>query len=1346
MTDITAIGPDGTRHVFPAGTSQEVIDRVMRRNIQTASRQRAGAGSAARDHAQRTGRRSLWERFSDNVEDVWQTSFVTESFRAGRLEASQQVNGDLSFEEIQRRDGLIGNPIRGLGRAVGALQETFGDSDADDDVTNERARRANFAAVNDCQQGNDSFLSYAREGDIGGTLAHGSVAILGTLVGAMADPTSYLSSGRSLVMRAATQASLAGGVDALAQNASVDAGIQDSFDWARNGMSALTGAGFTIGGDVLARGSRFVTDRFFRQPEAAARAELDVADELLQTPLTEADIEPSAPLRALPAPAQIADEGIEVEVVTTGEAADVRRTPDGSPDDTGLPARREPEATSGNPEGEPQGDGAAGWDDVDWGRRRSPERAKAAREHLETLRKSIKPEAVRDFIRLLDEGVPEDGDARYINPDWIDWRKLDAQPDELVNLSNAFGSAFADLFKKAGVGPQAWAVTRRKVKQFGHTLSDFQKTHADVTGEGGLARKSIAMMEMFEAGIDDAATRIRVIRDAARDGNPPSAATIRELAEATQRVAIMGAEEAAVRGEIARALNARKMRRTPTAMVNDLQAAFTELDEAMNAGGKMSDPEVMDKVLSDLLDGFDKKGPAGFNVRFRKMRKMGVTDYIGYTTVANLLSGIPTHFKNLVGTPTHATFDLAARFVAATTVAPLRRALMGSAAKDTRSVTVREGVAYMQGGLSAMGEAMGLGFEAFKRGAPVADRASAVMTDTDFVPFAYSKERLAKWAKDGVGPGDLADMAGVAYFEILRTFGFRPSVAADEFFKAIARRAELHAFAVREASYQSAKVGPKDAQKTFDAIHKAILNEPTDAALAEAKAMFGFGGKDRKKAYALGSPEFEMQNTLRAIDARQAAIEHSQLISYQTTLDGQVIPKLEQFLRTVPIFKHFSANFVRTPTQLFKAAFRDYNPITAPFVVAMEHVSPIGRARHKAFFDALRGDEEALAGGGAAAEMVIARQVVGAAVLSAIWGIWAQGSIVGADVPEGDEYAGVLPYSVKVPGVGWVQYTGYSPLAEHLGLVADVGQIFRTKEMTDEDEFNLFGALAVAVRGNVFNKSFLKGMSDFMDVIQGGKFQSNDTDNTARGMGDGASSLLLGRAIPLASFLRRWAEASDTDPDGRAITRDARSFFERAASYLPGLRESLAIKRDFMGRPVLKGPGEVGVLQVAKVSRPKTDPLEVELANLANNPRVNMVISQTPAVLDGQRLTAEEHNRLIEIQGQLYRNPRNGRNMEEALRHLIDTPAYVEADPGYRETLLKRVISDYREDGKKAAFNPNSGHYMRDLVERTSPQRLAGLARSRGWTADTAMRHRGRSFGLTPDDTEALREALDETR
>jgi hypothetical protein len=1344
MTDITAIGPDGTRHVFPAGTSQEVIDRVMRQNIQASRRQRAAAGSAARDHAERTGRRSLWERFTDNVEDVWNTSALAENYRAGRLEAVQAASGQMTDEQLRAMEARGG--MREIGQVIGSIQYRLNPdgtaADARADIVNERQRRADYAAVNDRQQGNDSFLSYAREGDVGGTLAHGTVALLGTMTGALADPFSYISAGRTVLAKALTQAGVAAGADALAQDASVTSGVQDTFDWARNGMSALTGAGFTIGGDVLARGSRYVTDRFFRQPEADARADLDVADELLQPPLTEVDIEPSAPLRALPAPAQIADEGIEVEVVATGEVVDVRRTPE----DTSLPARRDPEARSGDPEGEPQGDGVGGWDDVDWGRRRSPERAKAALDHLEALRKSIKPEAVRDFIRLLDEGVPEDGDARYINKDWIDWRKLDANPEELVNLSNAFGSAFADLFTKAGVGPQAWAVTRRKVKQFGHTLSDFQKTHADVTGEGGLARKSIAMMEMFEAGIDDAATRIRAIRDAARNGNPPSAATIRELAEATQRVAIMGAEEAAVGGEMARALNARKMRRTPTAMVNDLQAAFSELDEAMNGSGKMSDPEVMDKVLSDLLDGFDKKGPAGFNARFRKMRKMGVMDYIGYTAVANLLSGLMTHFKNLFGTPTHSTLDLAARFVAATTVAPIRRTLLGSAAKNTSSVTVREGVAYMQGGISALGEAMGLGFEAFKKGAPVADRASAVMTETDFVPFAYSKERLAKWVKDGIGPGDLADMAGVAFFEILRTFGFRPSVASDEFFKAIARRAELHAFAIREASYQSAKVGPKDAQKTFEAIHQSILNEPTDAALAEAKAMFGFGGKDRKARYAIGSPEFEMQNVLRAVDARQAAIEHSQLVSYQTTLDGQVIPKLEQFLRAWPLFKHFSANFVRTPTQIFKAAFRDYNPVTAPFVIALEATTPLGRQRHKAFFDALRGDEEALAGGGAAAEMVIARQVVGAAVLSAMWGIWTQGYIVGADVPEGDEYAGVLPFSVKLPGVGWVQYTGYSPLAEHIGLVADVGQIFRTKELTDEDEFNLMGALAVAVRGNVFNKSFLKGMSDFMDVIQGGKYQSNDTDNTARGMSDGAASLILGRVIPLASFMRRWAAASDTDPDGRAITRDARTWAEQFASYLPGIRESLAIKRDFMGRPVLKGPGEVGVFQVANVSRPKTDPLEVELANLANNPRVNMVISRTPTVLDGQRLTAEEHNRLIEIQGQLYRNPRNGRNMEEALRHLITTPVYTDADPSYRETLISRVISDYREDGKKAAFNPDSDHYMRDLVERTSPRRLAGLARTRGWDASTAMRERGRSYGLTPEDTEALREALNETR
>lgn len=1366
---ITVRGPDGSVHTFPEGTDEAVIRRAMARHYGNAPEQRRATASAARQTAERTGRRNAFERFWDDAKDGWKTSWIAESWRAGELEGAQSVqtnerdiqlrrSGQITGAEHQRRIRagqaelerrdvpFLGNPVRSLGRAKGALmQGLFGAEGGVEHfegvIADERTRRQEFAALNDADQGGDSFLRYQREGDYVGLAAHGAAALGGTLAAAALDPVSYIGMGRTLIVKAATQASLAGAFDFIAQDAAIDAGVQDKFDTGRLALSAAAGGAFQAFGDGLGKSSKWFRDRFFGQPEAPHVGDLDAADDLARPALSETEvdkvpalIEPPARVVEAEAPEPVTPKAPEVDPeapkpsqLVPAEEPAARRA--GDPVDP-VPA------TVVAPEGGPKasaGDGAAGWDDVDWGKRRSPERVQAALKHLESLQKWIKPDAVEAFVRRMDEGIEGAAEGVFLNARWVDWDAFKESPENLIGLHNVLADVFGDLYRAAGVKKQGWSETRKIAKQMGVTMSDVIKTHADVTGEGGLTVKMYAMRDAFNASVDDAAAQMRTTLADLRSGKLDADA-VRNVAALVQRSAILGAADASVSGEIARALQSRKMLSQPRHVLNDLQSAFDTLNDSLNSADGLQNPADVEKVIDDLLKGYDKKGAAGFNSRLRKMRAMGVMDYIGYAAVANLLSGIPTHVRNAVGTPTHAVLNLASKFVAAGVVRPIRQGALKLAGVESRSVTVRDTVAYVEGTYEALGEAMRLGFKAFVKGAPVADNVSGLITDTAHIPFAYSNARLQKWVQNGPSLATIGDVLGVAYFEVARTFGFRPSVAMDEFNKALARRAELRSLALREASYEAGKRGTgAEAKRVFEATQKAILEEPTSEALAAAKALFGPGGEDVNASFSPDSPEFQMQAILKGIDVRQAAVDHAQLLAYQQS--GAVVESLEKFLRKVPIVKHFAANFVRTPTQLFVAAFRDYNPVTAPIVLAFEAIGEGGRARHKAFFDALRGEEDAIAGGGAAAEMVIARQIVGAGILGVVWSYWADGGIVGAQVPEGDEYAGVLPYSIRLPNGEWVQFTGFSPLAEHLGLVADVGQIMRDKETTDDQDFSLIGALGVAIRGNVFNKSFLKGVSDFMDLISGGDYATDDPNNTAAGMARGAASLLLGRAIPLSSFMKRLSESQDH------VTRDARTWIEQATAYLPNQRESLALKRDFMGRPIIRKPGERGVFQVAKTSRASGDPLEIELHNLAARPVSALDIRPTPSSLDGIKLDAHEHNRLQEIQGQLYRDRRSGRNMEEELRHLITTDGYQTAAPEYRETLIKKVITEYRRAGKKAALNPNSPLYMRELAARTGPERIRRAASANGWDFDETFRRRGRAFGLTDDDRQ-LAEAL----
>ncbi len=1333
--EITAVGPDGRRHIFPAGTRQEVIDGVMRRTYGQPTRQATAAAARAVTPEGRP-RRSLWDRFTDNAEDVWQTSVLAESFRAGRVEGAQQTNGEVSFDELRRRDGLIGNPIRQLGRAVGAAQEALGNSDADEDVVNERARRDELARVNDRQRGNDSFLSYAREGEVGGTLAAGSVALLGTLAGAAADPVSYVTAGRGIITRAFTQATLAGGTDLVAQGAGVDAGIEERINYARTALSAAVGGLFSPLADLATAPRGRIAERLLTQPEAHAAPELEVGDRLMVPALSTADIAPTPP--------RIADEGIEVTDLTSGQTFDVPRVPRGSPE--GGPEGPRAQAPEDNPQGpssdrggasdplptvsSPEartGDGAAGWEDVDWGARRSPERAAAAMRHLDGLRKWIKPEAVSAFLRALDNGIEPAAEGVHINERWVDWDSMGGDPEGILGLTNAMADVFSDVYAKAGDARQGWEQTAKIADQMDFTLSDLIKTHADITGEGGLTARAGALRDTALASDAAAYEQFVTLRDAIGKGDFTG---VSAFAETLHRTIILSAMDAGSASEIARAQQYRQRKGKPKFAKNDLQAAVDEINDLLNKGGDL-DANGISKVVDELAKAYEKGGSAGMRQAVKQMRELGFWDYANYYATASLLSAPVTHIRNAFGTPIHALFQIGERYVAAGIGAGRRSAGLGSAER----VTFREATAYASSVLQGWSEGLSLAGAAFRRGGPITSLRSSVMADemAAQVPFQFSRERWEGWRGKPLSPRTWADATGVALFELQRTLGFRVSVATDELYKALGRRMQVNALAYREAAYRSALAGPEGADRVFADTLRALQDEPSAAAFVEAKAFFGTTGQDRAGVYASGTREEEMALILRSIDHRQMAVDHAQLLTFQNA--GPIVEKWDSALRAVPILKSLFVNFVRTPVAILKAGIVDRNPVVGSAVALGELTTRAGRDKHAALFKALASEEKALARGGAEADLVLARQALGAATLTSIWMLWAGGNVIGKQSQQERENSGVADYSFRLPDGRWVQYTGMSPAGEMIGLVADTAAGLRRVDADDNAMFATVGAVAAAVRNNVVNKSFLKGVADFMELATGGQYGAGGQVDSGEGIGKALAEAAVPRVIPGGALLRRAAQ--DMDP----VIRDARSFTEMVFAGLPLLSETVAARRDFMGRALVREPGERGVFQAFNVTSPTDDPLERELANLATTLGEQFQIGATPRQMNGQDLDTGEYSRLLEVQGQLLRM--QGRNMEEALRELIQSPEYQGGFPEGRAYQIKRTISRYREAGNSAVRNPRSEFYMAEPAKRTGLRRLETETRQRGWSRGQAM-GRARSWGMELDDPDIveLRDAL----
>lgn len=226
--------------------------------------------------------------------------------------------------------------------------------------------------------------------------------------------------------------------------------------------------------------------------------------------------------------------------------------------------------------------------------------------------------------------------------------------------------------------------------------------------------------------------------------------------------------------------------------------------------------------------------------------------------------------------------------------------------------------------------------------------------------------------------------------------------------------------------------------------------------------------------------------------------------------------------------------FVRTPINLFRYAWQR-TPLLG------------------AFQGQMRAD---LAAGGERAALALSKQQLGIAMYTGA-ALLAHNKIITGSGPKDPALhrqwlaAGNQPYSVKVPGSGWISYARANPTFQALGIVADLHQM--SGEIFQQKHTELAAAWAASIAANITNQTFMQGLSDTLDALSSGDARQMQRlfSNTA------------GSFVP--NVLRQ------LNPDD--TLRETRGMVDELTARLPGFSTFLEPRRNIFGEPIMKPPG-----------------------------------------------------------------------------------------------------------------------------------------------------------------------------
>ena len=364
--------------------------------------------------------------------------------------------------------------------------------------------------------------------------------------------------------------------------------------------------------------------------------------------------------------------------------------------------------------------------------------------------------------------------------------------------------------------------------------------------------------------------------------------------------------------------------------------------------------------------------------------------------INGLLSGPITHSTNIISNAATVAWNIPERAVASML--------------NPKAVRPGEAAAMLGGVVESMGDAWRLAWKAFKEEQPQFGQSKLEMPRRAITADALEVTGMT---------GRAVDFLGAA----VRLPG-RFLMAGDDFFKAIAFRAELRALAKRQAFREINEMsltGKAAAQKARE-IEKNILDNPPES-------------------------------------IKDAAQEFAAYTTFTRDL-GETGQKV-QALASTPIGR-IVLPFVRTPTNIFKFAGE-----RTPLALASRAV------------------REEIAAGGERRALALAKIGLGSMTMAYMSTLAANGLITGGGPKDKTlrqikMQTGWKPYSFKI-GNEYISYARIEPLGSLFGLAADAADIMG--QLSEADAAKLASALTVAISRNVAQKTFVKGLAGTLNAV-----------------------------------------------------------------------------------------------------------------------------------------------------------------------------------------------------------------------------------------------------------------------